>query len=290
MGNAVRDRDAAAASAHGPFCLGESLKAGSATALLPASSRLLTRHLPVRQTPALQRPLRLPAEGKRMNTSHPCAAARDTAAPAVPEPPRIHLVDDEESVRKALGRLLASHGFAVQAHAGAEAFLAGHDPEVHGCVLLDLAMPGLDGLALQDRMTRDGECLPVIFLTGRADVPLCASAMRGGAVDFLTKPVDEALLLAAIQRALRRDKLRRQAWARRAATEARLAMLTPRERQVLIEVMKGRLNKQIAGDLGTTEKTVKVHRARAMEKMCVRSVAEVVRMVERAQTGLDPFV
>ena len=127
--------------------------------------------------------------------------------------------------------------------------------------------------------------MPIIFLTGAADVPLCAAAMRHGAIDFLMKPVDEDELVRAITMAMQHDAVRRLARGHRVATESRLGSLTPREREVLDHVMNGRLNKQIASDLGTAEKTVKVHRARAMEKMHVRSVAELVRMVERARIG-----
>lgn len=221
-----------------------------------------------------------------MNQTSP--VTNNEAGSAWTRRPCIHVVDDDPAVRVALARLLVSHGFEAQAHAGGEEFLRAHDPDVPGCILLDVAMPGVDGLGLQQRLAVDGESLPIIFLTGCADVPICASAMRSGAVDFLTKPVDEDLLLAAIGRALSRDAAQRVARMHRTATESRLAALTPREREVLAHVMNGRLNKQIASDLGTAEKTVKVHRARAMEKMHVRSVAEVVRMVERARSDVLP--
>jgi FixJ family two-component response regulator len=146
-------------------------------------------------------------------------------------------------------------------------------------------MPGLDGPGLQEQLLARGDPTPIIFLTGAADVPVCAAAMRKGAVDFLLKPVDEDELVRAITMALQHDAVRRHSRELRHATESRLSSLTPREREVLEHVMNGRLNKQIASDLGTAEKTVKVHRARAMEKMHVRSVAELVRMVERARLG-----
>jgi FixJ family two-component response regulator len=204
-------------------------------------------------------------------------------APA--EPAQVHVVDDDGGVRCALARLLRSHGYDVVDHPSAESFLASHDPEAPGCIVLDVAMPGLDGPGLQRRLQEDGDAMPIVFLTGSADVPICATAMRNGAVDFLTKPVDEAELVHAVTMALQHDAVRRLARERREWTEARLATLTPREREVLDHVMNGRLNKQIASDLGTAEKTVKVHRARGMEKMHVRSVAELVRMVERARNG-----
>lgn len=203
------------------------------------------------------------------------------------EPAQVHIVDDDPAVRLALARLLRSRGYDIVDHASAEAFLAAHDPEAHGCILLDVSMPGLDGPGLQQRLVEDGEALPIIFLTGSCDVPLCAAAMRNGAVDFLTKPVDEEELVRAIEMALQHDTVRRLARRQRDMTEGRLSTLTPREREVLDHVMNGRLNKQIASDLGTAEKTVKVHRARAMEKMHVRSVAELVRMVERARFGIS---
>ena len=202
------------------------------------------------------------------------------------EPAQVHIIDDDHAVRTALGRLLRSRGYTPVEHASAESFLAAHDPEVHGCILLDVSMPGLDGPGLQRQLLAMGEALPVIFLTGCADVPICAAAMRNGAVDFLTKPVDEEHLVRAIDMALQHDTVRRVAREQKDATDSRLASLTPREREVIDHVMNGRLNKQIASDLGTAEKTVKVHRARAMEKMHVRSVAELVRIVERARFGI----
>jgi FixJ family two-component response regulator len=143
-------------------------------------------------------------------------------------------------------------------------------------------MPGLDGLALQRAVIERGGHMPVIFLTGQADVPICVQAMKRGAIDFLIKPVDDVVLLASIARALEMDLRLREACQQREMTESLLATLTTREREVLTHVIAGRLNKQIAADLGTAEKTIKVHRARGMEKMHVRSVAELVRIVERS--------
>jgi len=216
-------------------------------------------------------------------TTIPLSARGDQArASCPPLVAQVHVVDDDASVRSALARLLDGRGWSVFAHASAESFVASHDPEAHGCIVLDVSMPGLDGLALQQLLARNGEIMPIIFLTGRADVPMCAGAMREGALDFLTKPVDEEELLAAVGRGMDLDLQRRFARQQRQTAEARLSTLTPREREVLSHVTEGRLNKQIAADLGTAEKTVKVHRARAMEKMHVRSVAEVVRLLERA--------
>lgn len=208
-------------------------------------------------------------------------------SPSPPRPaPQVHVVDDDSAVRTALVRLLAAHGYAVRPHGSGEGLLASLAHDAHGCVILDLNLEGQGGLAVQQRVASSDRALPIIFLTGCGDVPTCAGAMRGGAVDFLTKPVDEAVLLEAVARAVALDAAWWSARALRTSAEDRLARLTPREREVLTHVMNGRLNKQIASDLGTAEKTVKVHRARAMEKMKVRSVAELVRLVERAHA--DP--
>jgi FixJ family two-component response regulator len=201
--------------------------------------------------------------------------------------PAIHIVDDDPAVRRALTRLLSLEDYEVYAYESAEAFLAELVLDRHGCVILDLALPGQDGVALQLALAERGVHLPVLFLTGHADVPMTVNAMKQGALDLLVKPVDAGVLLAAIDRALHRDDRLREQRARRATTDSRLASLTPREREVLMHVMAGRLNKQIAADLGTAEKTVKVHRARGMEKMQVRSVAELVRIVERAHPHDD---
>jgi len=202
--------------------------------------------------------------------------------PAAEASVRVHVVDDDASVRMAVGRLLRSRGYETAEFESAESFLAARHAGQHGCILLDVSLPGLDGPGLQQNLLADGDALPIVFLAGAADVPMCAAAMRHGAVDFLMKPVDEEDLVRAIDVALQHDVVRRTARTHRHETESRLATLTPREREVLGHVMNGRLNKQIAGDLGTAEKTVKVHRARAMEKMQVRSVAELVRDLERA--------
>jgi len=194
----------------------------------------------------------------------------------------VFLVDDDAGVLKALARLLQARGYAVQSFTSPQAFLAGHDACVPGCAVLDISMPDLDGLALQQALTAKGSQRPVIFLTGRGDIPTSVRAMRAGAIDFLTKPVNDADLLAAIARAEREDSEIRSASASLNSIHARLAMLTPREREVMTHVIAGRLNKQIAGDLGTVEKTVKVHRGRVMSKLGVRSVADLVRLAEKA--------
>jgi len=207
----------------------------------------------------------------------------DLPLPMTGETPCVYVVDDDDSVRNAVSRLLRIEGLDVRPHQSAETFLAQHDPAGYGCIVLDIAMPGLSGPALQEVLAQRGNDMPIIFLTGRADIPTCASVMKLGAIDFLTKPVDRDVLVAAVGRALDKDAGTREARCLRLTTQGRLATLTAREREVLQHVIAGRLNKQIAAELGTAEKTVKVHRARGMEKMCVRSVAELVRIVERSR-------
>lgn len=194
----------------------------------------------------------------------------------------VFLVDDDAGVLKALSRLLRARDYGVQPFTSPQAFLADHDASIPGCAVLDVSMPGLDGLELQQALTAAGAQRPVIFLTGKGDIPTSVRAMRAGAIDFLTKPVDGADLLAAIARAEQEDARTRQANAELDSLNARFAILTPREREVMTHIIAGRLNKQIASDLGTVEKTIKVHRGRVMGKLGVRSVAELVRLAERA--------
>jgi FixJ family two-component response regulator len=193
----------------------------------------------------------------------------------------VYVVDDDPSILRALTRLLRAGGHAVSAFRSPRGFLAQHDAAVPGCVVLDLAMPGLNGLELQAALAAAGCQRPIVFLSGHGDVPSSVRAMKAGAVDFLTKPVSELDLLAAIGRAIESDRVMRRARAELQAIGERLNTLTPREREVLRHVVSGQLNKQIAADLGTVEKTVKVHRSRVMEKMGVRSLADLVRMAER---------
>ncbi len=194
----------------------------------------------------------------------------------------VFLVDDDAGVVKALSRLLRAKGYDVRPFASAEEFLEGHDAAVAGCAVFDVAMPGLDGLALQQVFTTGGKQRPVIFLTGKGDIQKSVRAMQAGAVDFLTKPVRDRDLLAAIARAEQEDARTRQTHAEVAAIEAKIATLTPREREVLTHVIAGRLNKQIAGDLETVEKTIKVHRGRMMDKLGVHTVVDLVRLAEKA--------
>lgn len=193
----------------------------------------------------------------------------------------IWLVDDDPGVLRALRRLLDAEGFETRAFPDADSFLAAHDMALPGCAVIDLGLPGLNGLALQQRLVTEGRVCPVVFLTGQGSIPAAVEAMRGGAVDFLTKPVDAAVLLAAIGAALARDAETRTREDDEAQQRARLASLTRREREVLEEVVQGRLNKQIATRLGAAEKTIKIHRGRMMRKMGVRSVAELVTIWNR---------
>lgn len=194
------------------------------------------------------------------------------------------LVDDDPGVLKALSRIVRTAGYETVSYSSAREFLRGHDPSTPGCAILDLTMPELDGLELQRHLTRAGDALPIIFLSGHADIPASVQAMKAGAVDFLVKPVDREKLLSAIAQAMARDSKARQARSERQSIEAKLATLTEREREVLGHVVRGRLNKQIAAELGTVEKTIKVHRGRMMAKLEVRSVAELVRLTERIHT------
>ena len=196
--------------------------------------------------------------------------------------PCVSVVDDDAAVLKSIGRLLRSTGFTVCTFSSPHEFLNQHQTETPGCLVLDLAMPGLDGLQLQDAMQRAGIECPIVFISGHGDVPSSVRAMKAGAVDFLTKPFDGEELIGAVRAALRKDQAQRAARAERSSLDTRLSALTPREREVLEHVVAGRLNKQIAAELGTAEKTVKVHRARVMKKMAAGSVAELVSLVGRA--------
>ena len=195
--------------------------------------------------------------------------------------PTVFVVDDYAPVRRSVSRLLGAAGFPVVAFASADEFLAQYDPQTMGCLVLDVAMPTLNGLELQHFLEKTGSLLPIIFLTGTSDIPQSVQAMKHGASDFLTKPVNDEDLLAAVRAAIEKNRVLRQEQAELSEIQARLATLTPREREVLEYVVTGKLNKQIAGDLGTVEQTVKIHRARVMQKMRVRSVAELVRLTQR---------
>ena len=199
--------------------------------------------------------------------------------------PTVFVVDDYAPGRRSISRLLRAAGFAVTAFASAKEFLAQYDAEAPGCLVLDLAMPAVSGLELQGILADRGSLLPIIFLTAYGDIPNSVQAMKLGASDFLTKPVNDEDLLAAVRVAIEKHRALRREQAELSEIRARLATLTPREREVLEYVVAGKLNKQIAGELGTVEQTVKIHRAHVMQKMRVQSVAELVRMTERCGIG-----
>jgi FixJ family two-component response regulator len=203
---------------------------------------------------------------------------------AVSPNPTVFLVDDDAPVRDALSRLLRAHRFAVAAFGSPKEFLEHYNPITPGCLVLDLKMRG-NGFGLQRTLQERGFPLPIIFLTAHGDVPKSVQALKRGAVDFLTKPVNDKDLLAAVRVAIEKDRTLRQEQSEVSEIRGRLSMLTPREREVLEYVVTGKLNKQIADHLGTVEQTVKVHRARMMQKMRVQSVAELVRLAERCGIG-----
>jgi FixJ family two-component response regulator len=191
----------------------------------------------------------------------------------------VYLVDDDPGVLKALSRLLRARDYDVKPYSSPQLFLEEHDAAVPGCAVLDVSMPDLDGLELQRALTASaGSHRPVVFITGKGDIPTSVRAMKAGAIDFLTKPVKDKDLFEAISRAEARDAQSRRLHAELESIQAKIETLTPREREVLVHVVAGRLNKQIAGDLGTVEKTIKVHRSRMMEKLGIRTVADLVRM------------
>jgi FixJ family two-component response regulator len=198
----------------------------------------------------------------------------------------VFLVDDDAGVLNAISRLLRTRGYETQVFTSPKAFLDTHDGSIPGCAVLDVSMPDLDGLELQQALTAGSSQRPVIFLTAKGDIPTSVRAMKAGAIDFLTKPVTDADLLAAIAHAVQVDSENRHVSSELESINARLATLTPRELEVMTHVIAGRMNKQIAGDLGTVEKTIKVHRGRMMEKLSVRSVADLVRLAEKA--GVAP--
>ncbi|HVI14306.1 MAG TPA: response regulator [Pseudolabrys sp.] len=190
----------------------------------------------------------------------------------------VFLIDDNPVILKALARLLGAAGYRTKAYQSAKAFLAEHDASIAGCAVLDHTMPGLNGLDVQETLARRGIYRPVIFLTGRGTIAESVKAMKAGAVDYLTKPIDKVDLLNAIRSAEERDKTHRDVEARNKVVLQRLAKLTPRERETLDLVTKGLLNKQIAGVMGATERTIKEHRGRVFKKMGAKTLAELVRM------------
>jgi FixJ family two-component response regulator len=227
------------------------------------------------RTPGVGRTCSDTSDLRRNHAGERCSAY--TAS--MKEEPRVFVIDDDPIVLRALERFLRAHGFLVEAYASAAAFFDRPVYEGVACMVLDLRMPDLSGLELQDFMTRKGISMPIVFLSGQSDVASTARAMREGAVDFLVKPVDESQLLDAVERARARAiDMERQRGSEREAEE-RLGRLTKREREVCDLVARGLLNKQIASELGTSEKTVKVHRGRMMRKLEVSSVAALVRLL-----------
>jgi FixJ family two-component response regulator len=205
------------------------------------------------------------------------------AGPLAPPQGVVYVVDDDCSFLRSMDRLLRAAGYSAQTFASAEEFLATDRPDAVGCLLLDLRMPGVNGLELQDRLASSGNSLTVVFLSGQPEFHAGVRALKAGAVDFLEKPFTESELLAAVANALERDRNARERRGLRDEARARLARLTPRERQVCDLVATGLLNKQVAAELGAAEKTIKCHRGRVMEKLEVGSVAELVRLVDLAR-------
>jgi FixJ family two-component response regulator len=191
------------------------------------------------------------------------------------------VIDDDVELRNSLGRLLRSVGFGSQLFASVSDFLKSDPPEGPTCLVLDVRLQGQSGLDLQRELAAANRQLPIIFITGHGDIPMSVQAMKGGAIEFLTKPVRDQELLDAIQLGLTRDRARRESEAGLIALRERFASLSPREREIMIQVARGRLSKQIAGDMGISETTVKVHRSRAMRKMNARSLPEFGRMAAK---------
>lgn len=192
--------------------------------------------------------------------------------------PTVHVVDDEPAIRDSLAMLLRSVGLATRTFPSAGAFLEAFGPQTDGCLVADVRMPGMSGLELQEALAARGSTLPVIIITGHGDVAMAVRAMKAGAADFIEKPFNEQLLLDAVHRALASRRPSAAQGPGRAELEARVATLTPREREVMLLVAEGRANKVVATRLGLSTRTVEVHRAKVMEKMQARSLAELVRM------------
>ena len=201
----------------------------------------------------------------------------------IPQNSMVFAIDDDKSVRKGLTRLLRSAGYKSEIFESASDFLEREQHAGPACVIVDVRMPGLDGMDLQETLIQSQREEQLIFITGHGDISMCVRAMKAGAVDFLSKPFRDDELLQCVERALMRSGEQRRRGAERDEARRLLALLTPREFEVMQLVTAGMLNKQIAGQLGTAEKTVKVHRGRMMQKLCVTSVAELVRLVGRAR-------
>jgi FixJ family two-component response regulator len=196
-------------------------------------------------------------------------------------PPVVFVVDDEPAVRISLKRLLRSIGLEARTYASAQEFLHSDFPDAPACLVLDVRLPGLSGLDLQQELGAANIDLPIIFVTGHGDIPMSVRAMKAGAVEFLTKPFREQDLLEAIQRGIERNRITRQQSAELQTLQRRYALLTPREREVFPRVTSGLLNKQIAAEMGASEKTIKVHRGQVMHKMKAESLAHLIQMAEK---------
>lgn len=200
----------------------------------------------------------------------------------------VYIIDDDEAVRESLADLLSSVGHAVESFGSAQEFLAARRADMPGCIVLDVRLPGPSGIEFQRRLIKSNINLPIIFISGYADVPTSVQALKSGAIEFLTKPLNDQQLLDAVQTGIARDRARREEATIVAALRARLDLLTPREREVLALVVTGRANKQIAAEIGLSEMTVKVHRSHVMQKMRAGSLVELVRMADRLGIGAAP--
>lgn len=203
--------------------------------------------------------------------------------------PLVYVVDDDEAVRDSLGLLLKSIGLNCAVYASALDFLAAYDPEEHACLVADIRMPGLSGLELQQRLNELGAEIPIIFITGHGDVPMAVNAMKSGAADFIQKPFRDQELIDRVHKALDADRKRRSRRAEERVIRDRLALLTRRETEVMQRVVRGQANKVIAMDLGVSQRTVELHRARVMHKLKMRSLAELVQAVGKVSSeGAKP--
>lgn len=200
--------------------------------------------------------------------------------------PIVFVIDDDASMRRALSYLLQSAGYKVETHSSAEEFLRREHYDGVGCIILDVRMPGLSGMDLQEKLMGSDYTMPIIFLTGHGKLSMGVEAMKKGAIDFLTKPCDDEQLLGAVHSAIEKDKQARGSYKEKQEIRGRIELLTPRENEILRYVISGMLNKQIALKLGIAEQTVKIHRGRIMEKLCAESVADLVRLAGKA--GVEP--
>jgi FixJ family two-component response regulator len=217
---------------------------------------------------------------KEVSRAHGSGMGRDLSEMAV-----VHIVDDDASLRRALDRMFRSVGLETLTYATAREFIDAQRPDLPGCIVLDVRLPGINGLDLQTQLADLGIRLPVVLITGHGDIPMSVRAMKAGAVDFLPKPFRDQDMLDAVTAAIDRDRKRRATEDDVAEIKARFATLSPREQQVMMLVTAGKMNKQVAGDLGLSEVTVKIHRGAAMRKMSARTLADLVRMADAVKAG-----